>query len=91
MCSNANECSLLRCGADWCSHSGWGCRLLRIIPDAAPMTMKERARLFSRVYLEAERLGVLKCPFFDEARLDSLVEDSNFIASLRNSSENLQI
>ncbi len=98
MHSNINDCCRLRPGAGWCvlsgSCSGWGCRLLTVVPDVIPSTSKDRAKLFSRIYRLAEDLGVLECPHFNERALDALVDNDSLIAeviSLAKSDEDLQI
>lgn len=95
MCSNINDCGRLRTGSDWCrlnqDCAGWGCRLLTILPAEMPVTEHDRAKLFSRVYRAAERIGVLACPFFDENKLDSMVEDDALLLSIRNCAKDLQI
>ncbi|GEM_PF-5676389 len=95
MCSNINDCCRLRTGPEWCRLTnecpGWGCRLLTIIPDSIPTTTNERAKLFSRVYRLAERIGVLSCPNFKERALDSMVEDDSLLLSMRKSVQNLHI
>lgn len=48
-----------------------------------PMSVNERAKLFSLVYRTAERLGVLECPNFKEKDLDSIVEDDDKLRSMR--------
>ena len=95
MCSNINDCCRLRTGSEWCrltnECSGWGCRLLTVIPNPLPTTTNERAQLFSRVYRLAERLGVLSCPHFNERALDSMVEDDSLLRSIKNAVKDLQI
>lgn len=53
---------------------GWGCRLIQICPDKLPSTKKERAKLFSRVYAQAEKQGVLECPHYHSTIIDEVVE-----------------
>lgn len=74
-CSNRCTCE------NWCRFSkdikGWGCRFLIIVPDRIPKTKKERGLLFSKAYAQAEKSGVLKCPHFNEAIIDEVVEDND--------------
>ena len=73
------ECGRKRNSEAWCHLSadcvGWGCRLLLCVPDKFPADEKERASLFSKVYAQAERNGILDCPYFDELAIDRAVED----------------
>lgn len=66
---------------------GWGCRLLTIAPSEPPRTDKDRARLFAAVYREAERLGVLDCPDFDELRIDRAVDSDRALADILRASK----
>lgn len=95
MHSNINDCCSLRTGPEWCALSGdcigWGCRLLTIVPETLPSSVKERARLFSRVYRTAEELGVLTCPYFNERYLDSAVEDDILLSKIKKLAKNLHI
>ena len=88
MCSNINDCCRLRTGPEWCrltsECSGWGCRLLTVVPDFIPTNTDERAKLFSRVYRLAEQIGVLSCPNFKENELDSMIEDDSLLISIIN-------
>ncbi len=61
---------------------GWGCRFLRLIPDRLPTTERERGKLFSKVYTEAERLGVLQCPHFVPTLIDDVVENPAELISI---------
>lgn len=85
----------MRNSPEWCALtgncSGWGCRLLTIIPDPMPISVNERAKLFSLVYRTAERLGVLECPNFREKDLDSIVEDDGKLRSMRSLVHDLNI
>lgn len=66
-------------GADYCKSfktcKGWGCRLLRHIPKSMPTTEYERAKIFSAVYSEAEKLGVIHCKNFNPLRIDEVLEN----------------
>jgi hypothetical protein len=61
---------------------GWGCRLIRIFPDSIPETERERGKLFSKVYTEAENLGVLECPFYRSTIIDEVVENMSDLTSI---------
>lgn len=80
------NCARERLNDEWCSFSpgcrGWGCRLLRIKPEFIPTTERERGLLFSKVYSEAEKLGVLDCPFYRPTIIDEAVEDTSLLAHL---------
>lgn len=80
------ECSCRRDGCDWCRFSpeikGWGCRYLIVVPDRLPKTKKERGILFSKVYTQAEKSGVLQCPFFNETIIDEVVEDDKALSAM---------
>lgn len=73
------NCSRKRTHENWCSLSpdckGWGCRHIRIIPDSIPASDYERGKLFSKIYSEAEKLGVLECPFYRSTIIDEVVEN----------------
>lgn len=56
------------------SVEGWGCRLMVCIPDVMPRTKKDKGLLFHKVYTYAEKLGVLECPYFDEANIDKVID-----------------
>lgn len=64
---------------DYCNSfktcKGWGCRLLRYIPKSMPTSEYERAKIFSAVYSEAEKLGVIHCKNFNSLRIDEVLED----------------
>lgn len=73
------NCACRRTNKSWCSLSpdciGWGCRLLTIVPDHIPANEYERGKLFSKVYSEAETIGVLECPFYKSTIIDDVVEN----------------
>lgn len=95
MYSNIEDCCRLRNGDEWChlsdSCQGWGCRLLTVLPDKIPANEQERARLFSRVYLAADRIGVLACPHFKEMELDNIVEDSSKLTEMMETVRNAPV
>lgn len=74
----AKTCSDNFAGSDYCNSfptcKGWGCRLLRFIPKSIPTTEYERAKIFSAVYSEAEKLGVINCENFNPLRIDEVLE-----------------
>lgn len=80
------ECCNRHDGNEWCRFSpeikGWGCRFLIVVPDRLPKTKKERGLLFSKVYTQAERSGVLQCPFFKESIIDEVVEDDKALTAM---------
>lgn len=81
-----SECCNKRTSESWCRLNdecvGWGCRLLLCIPNKLPTTEKERASLFSKVYEQAEKSGILKCPYYDELAIDRAVEDKEILRSI---------
>ena len=80
------ECGRRHNGDGWCRFSpdikGWGCRFLIVVPDRLPRTKKERGLLFSKVYDQAEKSGVLQCPYFIESTIDEVVEDKGAITAM---------
>ena len=71
-------CAKSRKSSDHCRLSpgckGWGCRLLATSIEELPTTEKERAVLFSRVYREAKKKGVIECPFFNSLQIDRFLK-----------------
>lgn len=62
---------------------GWGCKFLTTPIEELPVTDRDKAKLFSKVYREAKRKGVLECPhyrsmFIDEV-LDQLPKTEDFL------------
>lgn len=86
MCREVQNCARRRTDETWCSMTndckGWGCRLIRIFPDSIPETERERGKLFSKVYTEAENLGVLECPFYRSTIIDEVVENMSDLTSI---------
>lgn len=80
------ECGTRNNGSDRCRFSpdikGWGCRFLLMVPDRLPKNKKERGLLFSHVYSQAEKSGVIKCPFFKESIIDEVVEDNEALSAM---------
>ena len=80
---DAKQCFSNYTGTDYCASfrncKGWGCRLLRCIPDKMPASEYERAKIFSAVYSEAESLGVIHCKNFNHLRIDEILEDDELL------------
>ena len=77
--NEVEKCCAHCTGSEYC-HSfqnvkGWGCRLLKFIPKTMPTTEYERAKIFSAVYSDAEKLGVIQCQNFNPLRIDEVLED----------------
>lgn len=73
------ECCSRCSGSDYCKSfstcKGWGCRLLNYIPTSMPTSEYERAKIFSAVYSDAEKRGVLRCKNFNPLWIDEVLED----------------
>lgn len=54
---------------------GWGCRFLTTPIEEIPVTDQEKAKLFSKVYREAKRKGVLECPHYRSMFIDEVLEN----------------
>lgn len=54
---------------------GWGCRFLTTPIEEIPVTEQEKAKLFSKVYREAKRKGVLECPHYRSMFIDEVLEN----------------
>lgn len=54
---------------------GWGCRFLTTPIEEIPVTVQEKANLFSKVYREAKRKGVLECPHYRSMFIDEVLEN----------------
>lgn len=84
--SRLNECLENWNGNEYCfsfkNCRGWGCRFLTIIPDAIPKSEHERAKLFSKVYRQAELLGVTACKKFVPTRIDEVVDNPTEVANI---------
>ena len=65
----ANHCSLTP------TCKGWGCRFLTTPIEEIPVTDKEKAKLFSKVYREAKEKGVLECPHYRSLFIDEVLEN----------------
>ena len=68
MIQKVYDCSCQWKNQDYCrlspSCKGWGCRFLTTPIEEIPVTIQEKAKLFSRVYREAKQKGVLECPHY---------------------------
>lgn len=75
----AESCQSKYTGQHYCQSfktcKGWGCRLLKFTPKSMPTSDYEKAKVFSAVYSEAEKLGVIHCKFFNSLRIDEVLED----------------
>lgn len=52
---------------------GWGCRFLTTPIEETPVTVQEKAELFSKVYREAKQKGVLECPHYRSIFIDEVL------------------
>lgn len=77
--SKAHNCFSECEGIDYCFSfgelRGWGCRLLKFVPESLPTTEREKAKVFSAVYSRAEQLGVIHCKNFDSLRIEEVLDD----------------
>lgn len=73
------KCVLLYTQKNYCQLSptckGWGCRFLTTPIEEIPVTVQEKAKLFSKVYREAKRKGVLECPHYRSMFIDEVLEN----------------
>lgn len=73
------RCGLNFTDKEYCSLTstckGWGCRFLATPIDELPVTDKEKAKLFSKVYREAKEKGVLECPHYRSLFIDEVLEN----------------
>lgn len=76
-----SSCSYKRTDNTYCSLTltckGWGCRFLATPIEEKPVTDKEKAKLFSKVYREAKQKGIIDCPHFRSLNLDNALETIN--------------
>lgn len=74
-----NICSNSEITKEHCQLSptckGWGCRFLTTPIEEIPVTVQEKAKLFSKVYREAKRKGVLECPHYRSMFIDEVLEN----------------
>lgn len=54
---------------------GWGCRFLTTPIEEIPVTIQEKAKLFSKVYREAKEKGVLECPHYRSLFIDEVLDN----------------
>lgn len=75
------ECIRNRNSITYCQLSptckGWGCRFLTTPIEEIPVTERDKAKLFSKVYREAKRKGVLECPHYRSMFIDEVLEQIN--------------
>ncbi|MCE8465848.1 hypothetical protein J8871_12125 [Bacteroides nordii] len=57
---------------------GWGCRFLTTPIEEIPITDKEKAKLFSKVYREAKEKGVLECPHYRSIFIDEVLKNIEY-------------
>lgn len=78
---NIKYCSINYNGDSHCQLSstckGWGCRFLTTPIEKIPVTEQEKAKLFSKVYREAKRKGVLECPHYRSMFIDEVLASLN--------------
>lgn len=74
-----NNCSLSKISESHCQLSltckGWGCRFLTTPIEKIPVTDRDKAKLFSKVYREAKQKGVLECPHYRSMFIDEVLEN----------------
>lgn len=72
-----STCSKNRTNEKYCSPScqGWGCRFLTTPIEEIPKSIKEKAKLFVKVYREAKRKGILQCPHYRAAFIDEVLDN----------------
>jgi len=74
-----NNCSCNHTGSSYCSLTptckGWGCKFLGTPIHEVPVTEKEKAKLFSKVYREAKDKGILECPHYRSIFIDEVLEN----------------
>lgn len=79
MNNQINNCIISFKGNHYCQLSqtckGWGCRFLTTPIEEIPVTDQEKAKLFSKVYREAKRKGVLECPHYRSMFIDEVLEN----------------
>ncbi|WP_281962460.1 hypothetical protein [Bacteroides nordii] len=79
---NIFTCSSFYTNSNYCflSHTckGWGCRFLTTPIEEIPVTDKEKAKLFSKVYREAKEKGVLECPHYRSIFIDEVLKNIEY-------------
>ena len=77
MIQKVYDCSCQWKNQDYCrlspSCKGWGCRFLTTPIEEIPVTIQEKAKLFSKVYREAKQKGVLECPHYRSIFIDEVL------------------
>nr|DAV72885.1 MAG TPA: hypothetical protein [Caudoviricetes sp.] len=58
---------------------GWGCRFLTTPIEEIPVTDREKAKLFSKVYREAKQKGVLECPHYRSIFIDEVLNSLTYL------------
>lgn len=81
MNTDITSCADMYTTSTYCQLSptckGWGCRFLTTPIEEIPATDQEKAKLFSRVYREAKRKGVLECPHYRSMFIDEVLASLN--------------
>jgi len=80
----------IKCGESWykgkCRFSdevkGWGCRLLTCIPDEVPISVREKADLFCKVYSLAKSSGITSCKYFCESDIDKALDNEEMLGQM---------
>lgn len=76
MNNNVLNCIISNTHTNHCQLSptckGWGCRFLTTPIEEIPVTVQEKAKLFSKVYREAKQKGVLECPHYRSMFIDEV-------------------
>lgn len=79
MSKKIRNCIINRNSSTHCQLSptckGWGCRFLTTPIEEIPVTVQEKAKLFSKVYREAKQKGVLECPHYRSMFIDEVLEN----------------
>lgn len=82
MISKIYNCSSGKTGSSYCSLTptckGWGCRFLTTPIEEIPVTDKEKAKLFSKIYREAKKKGVLECPHYRSIFIDEVLKNIEY-------------
>lgn len=77
------ECKTLHNKVSYCQLSptckGWGCRFLTTPIEEIPVTDREKAKLFSKVYREAKQKGVLECPHYRSIFIDEVLNSLTYL------------
>lgn len=80
------SCANNRIGSNYCSLTpnikGWGCRHLSTPIEFIPITVAEKAELFTRVYKEAKAKGVIGCPYYRPIFIDEVLDNHALLKEL---------